>query len=540
MKPKLPREVLGTNTRRSHHTPAQFSMSRRRFIELANEGRNLIPVWRELLADQETPVSAYQRIRASQRVRNPHSHSFLLESVAGGKHVADFSFVGGEPRALFSSRGAAVTITGKDEATSHELHGVDPLDALANFMSQYKPYQDRNLPRFFGGAVGYIGYDAVSQFEKRVKLPDESDLEWPDMLFCIADTVVIFQRGAHSFKIVASAIVEDDPGRAYDEALDQIDKMCGVLSSPLPQYLIDKRNEPAEPEFTSNMTEAEFKRAVVKAKEYIRAGDIIQVVLSQRFEVRYEGDPLDIHRALRTINPSPYMFCLEFGERRIVGSSPEIHVRCEDGVATVRPCAGSRPRGKTEEEDTKLERALVADAKDRAEHIMLVDLARNDLGRVCEYGSVKISERKNNDGAVERQLMVVEKYSHIMHLVSEVVGRLAEGRDVYDLMRCTFPAGTVSGAAKIRAMEIIAELEHVRRGPYGGAICYFSFTGNLDSSITIRTVLVDGSRAYVQAGAGIVADSDPQSEYDETRNKAKGMLKAIALAGEYAKARNCH
>ena len=327
--------------------------------------------------------------------------------------------------------------------------------------------------------------------------------------------------------MVANAFVDGNPDEAYENAQRRIDEMCECLAMDVPRCFVDAQTKLEDIEPRSNMKREDFEAAVVKAKEYIRAGDIIQGVLSQRFEVDYEGDPLDLYRALRSVNPSPYMFCLEFADRAIVGSSPEIHVRCEDGAVEVRPIAGTRPRSADEDEDRRLEEDLLADPKERAEHIMLVDLGRNDIGRECTFGSVHVPE-----------LMVIEKYSHVMHIVSDVVGSLKPGRSVYDVLRATFPAGTVSGAPKIRAMEIIAELEQARRGPYAGAVAYFSFTGNLDSCITIRTVLLNENKAYVQAGAGIVADSDPAKEYEETENKAKGMLKALALSKRYASARN--
>lgn len=486
------------------------------FLEKARHG-NLIPVWRELLADQDTPVSAYERMRTALRSAGPLPHTFLLESVEGGEHIARFSFLGGQPRAVLEARGTQVEITTVEGR--REVHRGDPLQILKSWLAQYHPVPDRELPRFFGGAVGYLAYDLVSQFEPRVPAARGEGLGWPDMLFGITDTIIVFDRVRHTLKVVANAVIEADPARAYDDAVERIEALCAQLATPVPHRLMDAREEPPERPWTSNMSREDFVAAVERAKQYIRAGDIIQVVLSQRFEAPEAGDPLEVYRALRSINPSPYMFCLEFGERSLVGSSPEVHVRCEEGVVEVRPIAGTRPRSSDPEEDERLARELLADPKERAEHIMLVDLARNDLGRVCAYGSVHVPE-----------LMVIERYSHVMHIVSDVVGRLAPGRDVYDVMRATFPAGTVSGAPKIRAMEIIAELETAPRGPYAGAVGYFSFTGNLDSCITIRTVLMDGPRSYVQAGAGIVADSDPQREYEETCNKARGMMRALAFS----------
>ncbi len=494
------------------------------FIKRAARG-NLIPVWRELLADQDTPVSAYERVRAALRAADPRAHTFLLESVEGGEHIARYSFLGGHPRVTFRATGRTVEFTHAD-GHRETMKDVDPLDVLREHMTRYRPVPDPALPRFLGGAVGYIGYDAVAQFE-RVPLAANRDLDWPDMIFDITDTILVFDRVKHTIKVVANALVEGDPAKAYDDAVARIEELCAHLSAPAPHYLIDLHDRLEPVQSASNMTPEEFERAVLKAKEYIRAGDIIQAVLSQRFSVEDPGDPLDVYRALRSVNPSPYMYCLDFGGRSVVGSSPEIHVRCEDGVAEVRPIAGTRPRSENADEDRRLAEELLADPKERAEHIMLVDLARNDLGRVCRFGSVKVPE-----------LMVVERYSHVMHIVSDVVGEVSPEHDMYDVMKATFPAGTVSGAPKIRAMEIIAELEKAQRGPYAGAVGYFSFNGNLDSCITIRTVLMDGKQAHVQAGAGIVADSDPRKEYEETQNKARGMLKALALSKRYASLRS--
>jgi anthranilate synthase component 1 len=493
------------------------------FLQRAKQG-NLVPVWRELLADMDTPVSAYQKLRRLLRQRAGETHTFLLESVEGGEKVARYSFLGGAPRFVFSARGRRVEIT-RPSGEREVLADVDPMDELRRLMSAYRPVPDPELPRFFGGAVGFLGYDAVAQFEKRVPL-SPGEAEGPDLVFALMDTIVIFDHVRHTLKVVANVVVDEYVEEAYQAAVLRIDEICRGLMQPLPQHLIDARERPDPAPAQSNLTRAGFTGAVERAQEYIRAGDIIQVVLSQRFEVDYKGDPIDLYRAIRCINPSPYLYCLEFGGQAIVGSSPEVHVRCEEGKVEVRPIAGTRPRSADTAADRRLAEELLADPKERAEHIMLVDLARNDLGRVCTFGSVRVPE-----------LMVIERYSHVMHIVSDVVGQLAPGRDAFDVLKATFPAGTVSGAPKIRAMEIIAELENTRRGPYAGAVCYFSFTGNLDSCITIRTALLDGRKALVQAGAGIVADSRPDSEYEETCNKARGMLSALALSARYAEAR---
>lgn len=494
------------------------------FLRKAEQG-NLVPVWREVLADQETPVSAYEKLRRHLRARDGAAQTFLLESVEGGEHVARYSFLGGGPHALFESRGDQCEIRYADGRVERQT-AADPLEALRALMAHYRPVPDPALPRFYGGAVGYIGYDAIARFEPRVKLAARETLDWPDMMMAVTDLLLIFDHTRHTLKLVANVHIEGDVGAAYDAAVKRLDALADALAEPLPHQMLDVRERPAPLPARSNLTESEFRDAVLRAKEYIRAGDIIQVVLSQRFEVDYSGDPLDVYRAIRCVNPSPYLYCLEFGARAVVGSSPEIHVRNEGGRVEVRPIAGTRPRGADAAEDERLAAELLADPKERAEHIMLVDLGRNDLGRVCRFGSVRVPE-----------LMVIERYSHVMHIVSDVIGDLDPARDSFDLMRATFPAGTVSGAPKIRAMEIIGELERDRRGPYAGAIGYFGYSGNLDSCITIRTALLDGRKAYVQAGAGIVADSDPAREYEETCNKARGMLVALALSRRFADAR---
>ncbi|HMO52095.1 MAG TPA: anthranilate synthase component I [Kiritimatiellia bacterium] len=494
------------------------------FLKRAQHG-NLVPVWRELLADQETPVSAYERLRAFLRRENPEAATFLLESVEGGEKIARYSFLGGNPHVIFQSDGRNVTLRHADGRVT-EQRDVDPVEALRGMLKPYRPVHDPALPRFYGGLVGYMGYDVIPQFEPRVGLAPERDQSWPDMQFMLTDTILIFDHVRHTAKVVANVLIDGDPKEAYRQAISRIDRICDALSRPVAHTVVDIHEKPEPVEVRSNLTREAFEESVRKAQEFIRAGDIIQVVLSQRFETDYDGDPLDVYRALRCVNPSPYMFCLEFGERKVVGSSPEVHVRLEDGRVEVRPIAGTRPRSDDPHEDVAREHELLADPKERAEHIMLVDLARNDLGRVCAFRSVQVPE-----------LMIIERYSHVMHIVSDVTGDLVGPADAFDVMQATFPAGTVSGAPKIRAMEIIAELERTRRGPYAGAVGYFGFGGNLDSCITIRTVLLDGKKAYVQAGAGIVADSVPEAEFEETRNKARGMMNAIALSRLYAKAR---
>ncbi|WP_372806173.1 anthranilate synthase component I [Pontiella sp.] len=494
-------------------------------MEKAKQG-NLVPVWKEVLADQETPVSAYKRVRKFLRERDDASHTYLLESVEGGENIGRYSFIGGTPRTIIRAWGRRVEISTNGNAPE-VFEDIDPLEALKAHMKQFAPVvDDPSLPRFIGGAVGFMGYDMVSQFEPRVPVIGNDEIGNPDMVFMVTDGLIVFDRVNHKLKIVANAHIGGDPEAAYDQALAQIDELTQALQTSVSRVLIDTHNEvePLEPQ--SNTTKEEFLNMVEKTKEYIRSGDVIQTVVSQRFEVENEADSLDVYRALRAINPSPYMYCLDMGESAIVGTSPEILVRCEDRKVEVRPIAGTRPRGATPAEDLALEKDLLADPKERAEHIMLVDLGRNDIGRVCEFNSVEVPD-----------LMVIERYSHVMHIVSDVTGKLSAGHDEYDVVRACFPAGTVSGAPKIRAMEIIAELEKSKRGPYAGAVGYFNYNGNFDAAITIRTVILDKNKAYVQAGAGIVADSDPLSEYEETRNKARGMMKALALAKHYHAAR---
>jgi anthranilate synthase component 1 len=377
------------------------------------------------------------------------------------------------------------------------------------------------LPRFSGGAVGYLAYDAVRYFED-ISARRKDQLGLPELAFQLTDTLLIFDNVAQKIKVVANAHLQSKRDSAikaaYADATARIERMIARLRRPL-RHSGHNRRKTFSPTFSPNMTQTEFEKIVMAAKDYIRAGDVIQTVLSQRWETRIQTRPFEIYRALRVINPSPYMYYLRIGGVELVGSSPETLVRCEDGRVSVRPIAGTRRRGESDEQDRILERELAADEKERAEHVMLVDLGRNDIGRVAEKGSVRVES-----------LMQVERYSHVMHLVSEVNGDLAKGKSAYDVMKACFPAGTVSGAPKIRAMEIIEELEPSRRGPYAGAVGYFGFSGNMDICINIRTIVLKGRRAYIQAGAGIVADSDPEHEYQETCNKARAMMKAIELA----------
>jgi len=486
------------------------------FIKLAKKG-NLIPVYEEISADIDTPVSSFLKI-------DDGSYSYLLESVEGGEKIARYSFMGSNPSLVFRSKDRRIEILEGPQIKKF-ITKKDPLYEIKQLMQQYKFVPVNGLPRFCGGLVGYIGYDMVRFFEK---LPDKNvdDLNMPDCTLMLTDTILIFDHVDHKIKIVSNAHIKPgrSPGAVYDDAVKKIDRLAGKLMKQCVKKPHNKPSSkrPAQLKVKSNFTLDEYRSIILKAKKYIRNGDIIQVVPSQRFEADLKGAaPFNIYCALRSINPSPYMYYLNFGETKLIGTSPEIMVRCEDGIVEVRPIAGTRPRGKNEKEDEKLARQLLADPKERAEHIMLVDLGRNDIGRVCDFHTVKTPE-----------LMVIEKYSHVMHIVSDVVGRLKKGKDAFDVIRATFPAGTVSGAPKVRAMEIIDELEKTKRGTYAGSVGYFSFSGNLDTCITIRTVLVKGNKAYIQAGGGIVADSVPDREYKETQNKARAIIKAIELAGD--------
>jgi anthranilate synthase component 1 len=489
-----------------------FQPSLDEFKKKAKKG-NLIPVYREILADMETPVSAFRKIDDGR-------YSFLLESMEGGEKWARYSFLGSRPSVLVRSSGKTVEVI-RDGRTERRSFGHDPLEVIKTVLSAYRPVPDPSLPRFFGGAVGFMGYDVVRFFEE---LPgrEKSGLDIPDVFFMVTDTIVVFDNITHMIKVVSNAHVKGkSPEAAYREATRKINALVKKLkqgkSSKFKVQSSSKKSKAHT--LTSNFTQAQYEQAVLKAKEYIKAGDIFQVVPSQRFETKISTEPYEIYRALRLINPSPYMYFLRCGDTTVVGASPEVMVRLEGGRIDLRPIAGTRRRGATEDEDQALASELLADPKERAEHIMLVDLGRNDVGRVSEPGSVQVSE-----------LMVIERYSHVMHIVSNVRGRLSGGKDSYDVIRACFPAGTVSGAPKIRAMEIIDELEPTRRGPYAGAVGYFGFSGNMDTCITIRTLVIKKGVAYIQAGGGVVADSDPAAEYQETVNKAKAMMRAVEMA----------
>ena len=479
------------------------------FNNLAEEA-GLVPVYREIVADLDTPLTIFAKV-ASQ-----DSHAFLFESLEGGEKWGRYSFIGFDPLMTFTSSQEHMEIK-RDEKV--EIRTGNPLQELRNLLASFKAHQAESLPRFFGGLVGYLGYDMVRFMEK---LPDShTPLDLPDSSFMVPRTVLIHDSFKQKLVIVNCVEIGkgDNPAEQYEKACNQIDEVAARLKQPLPYDFVESPSGDHEHEFTSNMDEKSFKEMVQTAKEYILAGDIIQVVLSQRFHTETDLSPFALYRALRHINPSPYLFYIQLGNVIQIGSSPEILVRLENNEIELRPIAGTRHRGKTLAEDRALEEELLADPKERAEHLMLVDLGRNDAGRVAVPGSVEV-----------RDLLVVERYSHVMHIVSGVHGLLADGRDQFDVMSACFPAGTVSGAPKIRAMEIIDELEPERRGPYAGAVGYFGFSGNMDFCITIRTFVMRESDLWIQAGAGIVADSDPGKEFEETLNKARGLRRAVELA----------
>ena len=479
------------------------------FCALAERG-NLVPVYREILADLETPVSAFLKI-------DDGGDAFLLESVEGTEKWARYSFLGSTPELVVSAKGSTFETTRAGAAPIQETV-ADPLDAVRALLHRYRTVTVPGLPRFSGGLVGYLSYDLVRFFE-RLPVYATDDLQMPDLRLMLADTLLIFDNVAHKIKVVAHAHLDADSDvrSAYDTACAKVDRLIERLQRPIDVPHTIARGDPAP--VTANLTQDQYEALVRRAKEYIVAGDVIQVVLAQRFECALHAAPFNIYRCLRAVNPSPYMFFLRLGPHTVLGASPEVMVRLEDREITVRPIAGTRPRGTEEKRDLEFERELVTDPKEIAEHIMLVDLGRNDVGRVARIGSVAVTER-----------MVVERYSHVMHLVSNVRGELLPDLDCFDGLRATFPAGTLTGAPKIRAMEIIDELEPSRRGLYGGAVGYFDFSGNMDTCIAIRTLVAANGRLYIGAGAGIVADSDPAREYQECVNKARAVVQAVRLA----------
>jgi anthranilate synthase component 1 len=486
---------------------------REEFCELAKRS-NLIPLILDLVADVETPVSAFAKVEDD-------GPCFLFESAEKSDEAGRFSFIGLDPIAIFKSFGSTIAITENRETKSFEAKS-DPLTELERFMARFRFAATAGLPHFVCGAVGYIGYDISRFFEPTVAIHPCDDLQLPDMMFVIAGTLVIFDHRFRKLRLVSNAYI-DNASRA-DAVYERSQRKLGETIEQLNQAKVVRpiNAQPIEElsATPSNTTREEFGSMIAQAKELITAGDIFQVVLSQRFETEFSGDALDLYRCLRFGNPSPYMFCLKLGDDfTAIGSSPEVHLRVRDRLAEIRPIAGTRPRGENLADDERLARELIVDPKERAEHVMLIDLGRNDLGRVADFGSVKVTEQ-----------MVIERYSHVMHIVSHIVARLRENKNAFDAVRATFPAGTVSGAPKIRAMQIIAELEKARRGFYSGIVGYFGFDGSHDSCIAIRSIILKNGKAYLQAGAGIVADSDPAREFDETVNKAKAMLEAIAHA----------
>lgn len=466
--------------------------------KLAGQG-NLIPISREIVADLETPVSAFLKIKTSQ-------NAFLLESVEGGERVARYSFIGANPYKVI---------------TSYQTDTVPPLKQVENELSKYRLVQVGELPRFCGGAVGFLGYEAVTRFEE-LPSPASDPLNLPEAVFMLVDTMLVFDHISHSIKVLSYVHTEEDIEASYKKAIQNIEKLISQLRQPLAKTEL-KPAPAGVPEIKSNFKQTDFESRVSKIRDYLNSGEAIQVVLSQRLSRPTLAHPFDIYRALRSVNPSPYMYYLDFGDFQIVGASPEVLVRVEDGEVMTRPLAGTRKRGKTQSEDIRLEQELRQDEKECAEHIMLVDLGRNDIGRISRPGTVRITD-----------VMDVERYSHVMHLVSHVQGKLKEDITPFEALQSCFPAGTVSGAPKIRAMEIIAEMETEKRGIYAGAVGYFSYSGNMDMAIAIRTMVVKDGVAHLQAGCGIVSDSVPESEYQETLNKAQALLKALDRAENMA------
>ncbi len=485
------------------------------FLKLSKKG-NVIPVYKEINVDLDTPVSAFLKIKKSP-------YAFLFESVEGQEKIARYSFLGSNPSMIIKSKGANIQIIYPGRKNFRFVTQATPLDEIRKIMQHFRPVTVKGLPRFYGGLVGYIGYDMVRFLER---LPDKNpdDLKLFDSIFILTDTILIFDHVNHTMKIVSNCFFPEEKQKLtqaqksnlYEQAIRRIENIEKDFHKPILEKEKPDKKGVKKIKITSNLNKSAFCSIVLKAKSYIKAGDIIQVVLSQRFKTKINEEPIDIYRNLRSLNPSPYMFFLKLDDIILIGSSPEILVRCEEGIVQTRPIAGTRPRGKTQRADQKLENELINDTKEKAEHLMLVDLGRNDLGRVCKSGTVKVNE-----------FMKVERYSHVMHLVSEVSGNLNRKYDAYDVLKASFPAGTVSGSPKIRAMEIIDELENIRRGPYAGCVGYFSFSHNLDTCITIRTIVIKDNTAYIQAGAGIVADSVPEREYRETVNKAKALVEAI-------------
>jgi anthranilate synthase component 1 len=493
--------------------------SKEEFLRLCEQG-NVVPVYVDLMADFETPVSAYAKLKGS-------GPAYILESIEGGDTVSRYSFIGCRPRKVFACYPEFTEIREPSQPARRIPTPHDPLQLIEAEISGYRPVEVPGMPRFMGGAVGYLGYEYIHRVEPTVPEAARDELGIPLVYFMLSDTLLMFDRAKQTLRLCVNAHVPSSAGSpqashaTYDAAVMELHSLYALLKRPGKLASAPLAEPPRIEIPPSNFTREGFEKMVEDSKEYIRAGDIIQVVLAQRFVRDFAKTPLDLYRALRTVNPSPYMFLLDTGDFALVGASPEVHVRVTDGRVEIRPIAGTRRRGAGASEDLALEKELLADEKERAEHLMLVDLARNDIGRVCSFGSVTVPE-----------FMTIERYSHVMHIVSQVEGRIAPGKNAFDLMRATFPAGTVSGAPKIRAMQIIAEQEKLQRGFYAGALGYFSYDGNLDSCITLRTALIKDGKVFIQAGGGIVADSVPALEYQESVNKASALLKAVAIALE--------
>ncbi|MEX2525107.1 MAG: anthranilate synthase component I [Gammaproteobacteria bacterium] len=486
-------------------------MTREQFQSYADQGYNAIPVVREVLADLDTPLSAYLKLAFGP-------HTYLLESVEGGEKWGRYSIIGLAAKSVFKVTGRKVVIESGGKVES-EIETDDPFSEIQRFQSRFRVPDMEGLPRFSGGLVGYFGYDCVAYIEPHLKNHDKEDvLGCPDIYLMVSDRIAVFDNVSGKILLIVHADPAEDD--AYDRAVTELETLATTLTgTSVPTLPAVPAQDILETDFQSGFTQDGFMDGVRRIKEYILEGDVMQVVLSQRMSIPFKAPPLNLYRALRCTNPSPYMYYLHLGDFHVVGASPEILVRLEDGIVTVRPIAGTRPRGKTEDEDRALEEELLADPKECAEHLMLIDLGRNDVGRIARTGSVNLTDK-----------MVIERYSHVMHIVSNVTGEMAEGHSALDVLAATFPAGTLSGAPKIRAMEIINELEPSRRGVYGGAVGYLSWDGNMDTAIAIRTAVIKDDTLYIQAGGGIVADSVPENEWDETMNKGRAIFRAVSMA----------
>jgi len=494
-------------------------MTPEQFHRLAAEGYNRIPLMCEVLADLDTPLGVYLKLADGP-------YSYLFESVQGGEKWGRYSIIGLPCRTLLKVKGHRVTVE-TDGKIIEETDARDPLAYVEEFQQRYRVADHEDLPRFTGGLVGYFGYDTIRYIEPRLAdCPNPDAIDSPDIMLLVSDQVVVFDNLRGRLYVILH--VDPTNGGTFEAGHRQLQKLVRRIRGPLPAQPKHNQRRINESHFVSGFTEAGYKQAVERIRDYILEGDCMQVVLSQRLSVPYGASPMDLYRALRGLNPSPYMYFLDLGGFQVVGSSPEILTRLEDGVVTVRPIAGTRRRGKNDAEDRQLEADLLADPKELAEHLMLIDLGRNDTGRVARIGSVKLTDK-----------MIVERYSHVMHIVSNVVGQLKEDMNAIDVLRATFPAGTVSGAPKIRAMEIIDELEPVKRGVYSGAVGYLSWNGNMDTAIAIRTAVITGGTLHIQAGAGIVADSQPQLEWEETMNKARAIFRAVAMAEAGLESNSC-